>query len=141
MGDHEATHQARPGVGMSWSRLTRLNQLSNLLSMLPESLRKLRTQLGLSRTELARFVGVSHATAVRWEAGAGSVPKGVALVLLVAIQRAAARWPKRQVAALIRDGPAQHARAIQTLLAMAAESETPIVPAQESYKQRQGGRR
>jgi DNA-binding XRE family transcriptional regulator len=85
--------------------------------MQPDQVRSLRSKLDVSRADLARFVGVSHATAVRWELeGGGHAPRGVSLVLLVALQQALARSPARELSQLVSNSQTNHALAIQELL-------------------------
>jgi transcriptional regulator with XRE-family HTH domain len=90
---------------------------------LPDQVRSLRSDLGVSRADLARFVGVSQITVIRWESGGGSSPRGVSLVLLVAIQQAFARTTRQALSHLVRTGPMNHALAIRDLLLLACNSE------------------
>jgi transcriptional regulator with XRE-family HTH domain len=80
----------------------------------------LRKRLGLSRTELARFVGVSEATVVRWESDEPvSEPRGLQAVLLRALADAAASHPPRDVARAVRLSSWDHRVALKALLAAA----------------------
>ena len=77
----------------------------------------LRKQLKLSRTEFARFLGVSEATIVRWESEeAVSEPRGVQAVLLRAIADAIAHQPPAHVARTVRSCGLDHRAAMRTLL-------------------------
>jgi transcriptional regulator with XRE-family HTH domain len=79
--------------------------------------RRLRTNLGLSRSEFARFLGVSEATAVRWESDSGSTePRGLQAVLLSALADAARTWQPAQVASVVRRCGVEHRVALRTLL-------------------------
>jgi transcriptional regulator with XRE-family HTH domain len=80
----------------------------------------LRKHLGLSRSELARFLGVSEASIVRWESEDGaSEPKGLQAVLLQAISDAADHHPPRDIARAVRRCGLDHREALKTLLAAA----------------------
>lgn len=83
--------------------------------------RALREHLHLSRAELARFLGVSEATVVRWESDrAASEPRGLQAVLLRALQDAAERLPPEQVARTVRSSVVDHLSAIRDLIKEAA---------------------
>lgn len=58
---------------------------------MPGEIRSLRESLSLSRPQLARFLGVSEVTIVRYEAPDGSAPRGMTATLLAALRDAAAR--------------------------------------------------
>ena len=80
----------------------------------------MRKHLGLSRSELARFLGVSEATVVRWESeDDASEPKGLQAVLLQAISDAAGHHPPRDIARAVRSCGLDHREALKTLLAAA----------------------
>jgi transcriptional regulator with XRE-family HTH domain len=82
-----------------------------------EKLRTLRTQLGLSRSELARFLGVSEATVVRWEADQTvSEPRGLQAVLLTIVSDAVNNHPHSVVARAVRSSSWDHRDALRTLL-------------------------
>ena len=82
-----------------------------------EDILELRRRLGLSRCELARFLGVSEATVVRWEHQATvSEPRGVQAVLLRALADAAVQRPLPELARSVRSCGVDHRAALQTLL-------------------------
>ncbi len=54
--------------------------------MTKSDVRRLRKALGLTQDELARRIGVTHATVNRWENGVHS-PRGMALKALERMQR------------------------------------------------------
>lgn len=81
---------------------------------------ELRRRLKLSRAELARFLGVSEATVVRWESDHGiSEPRGLQAVLLKVLADAAARQEPRDIARTVRSCGLDHREALKTLLAVA----------------------
>ena len=85
-----------------------------------DNVRGMREALGLSRSELARFLGVSEATVVRWESSeAVSEPRGLQAVLLQAIHDAATAQPAIAVARTVRQCGMNHREALKTLLAAA----------------------
>ena len=85
-----------------------------------ENVREMRKTLGLSRSELSRFLGVSEATIVRWESSdAVSEPRGLQAVLLRAMADAASRQPPPTVARTVRQCGLDHREALKTLLAAA----------------------
>jgi DNA-binding transcriptional regulator YiaG len=78
----------------------------------------LRKALRLSRAELARFLGVSEATVVRWESkGSVTAPKGLQAVLLRAIADAVATRPPEEITLLVRSSGLDHRSALERLLA------------------------
>ena len=80
-------------------------------------IRILRNNLGLSRADLARFLGVSEATVVRWESDRTvSQPRGLPAVLLKALSDAQARLPREHLARLVRSSDINHMTAIRDLL-------------------------
>ena len=80
----------------------------------------LRKRLGLSRAELARFLGVSEATVVRWESDeAVSEPKGLQAVLLRVLADAAGSHAPREIARTVRSCGLDHREALKSLLAAA----------------------
>ncbi len=84
--------------------------------------RALRNSLGLSRSEVARFLGVSEATITRWESDEGhSEPKGLSAVLLRCLEDAAARHAPRDVARIVRSCGVDHRSALKALLRAADE--------------------
>lgn len=88
--------------------------------MLPPDVRTLRKSLGLSRSELSRFLGVSDATIVRWESDQRvSEPHGLQAVLLRAIHDAMAQCSARDVARVVRSCGLDHRAALQSLLTAA----------------------
>lgn len=88
--------------------------------MLPPDVRALRKLLGLSRSELSRFLGVSDATIVRWESNDPvSEPHGLQAVLLRAICDAMEQQSARDVARVVRSCGLDHRAALQSLLSAA----------------------
>jgi transcriptional regulator with XRE-family HTH domain len=84
------------------------------------NIRAIRSALGLSRSELSRFLGVSEATIARWESDeAVTEPRGLQAVLLRAIADAAAVHPAIQVARVVRSCGHNHRTALQELFAAA----------------------
>jgi DNA-binding transcriptional regulator YiaG len=82
-----------------------------------DKLRTLRKQLGLSRSELARFLGVSEATIVRWEADQTvSEPRGLQAVLLTIVYDAVNNHPHSVVARAVRSSSWDHRDALRTLI-------------------------
>lgn len=80
-------------------------------------IRSLRECLRLSRADLARFLGVSEATIVRWEsADALSEPRGLQMLLLRAIAGAQNHQLPQDVARVVRSCTLNHGLAIQKLL-------------------------
>lgn len=78
---------------------------------------RLRSNLGLSRAEFARFLGVSEATVVRWESDAAATePKGLQAVLLSALYDAANHHGHESVAQIVRSCGLDHRVALRTLL-------------------------
>lgn len=78
---------------------------------------RLRSNLGLSRAEFARFLGVSEATVVRWESDATATePKGLQAVLLSALYDAAHYHGHESVAQIVRSCGLDHRVALRTLL-------------------------
>ena len=84
--------------------------------------RELRTKLGLARAELARFLGVSEPTVIRWEAAeATSEPKGLQALLLVALADGLERQSAERMLRVVRSCALDHRAALRELLD-AAES-------------------
>jgi len=80
-------------------------------------IRQLRVKLGLSRAHLARFLGVSEATVVRWEADAAvTEPKGLQAVLLQTLDDAANAHPCEQIGRMVRSCGVDHRVALRSLL-------------------------
>ena len=80
-------------------------------------IRKLRVRLGLSRSEFARFVGVSDATVVRWESdGVITEPRGVQAVILAALADASTDHPPEDIARVVRSCGLDHRVALKELL-------------------------
>ena len=81
-----------------------------------------RRAAGLSRPELARFLGVSEATVVRWENDARtSEPKGVQVVLLRLLVDALEKQPATDVARVVRSSSLDHRSAIEGIFDAARE--------------------
>jgi transcriptional regulator with XRE-family HTH domain len=79
--------------------------------------RCLRVDLGLTRIELAKFLGVSEATVVRWESDDSmSEPKGLQAVIFSALTDAVGRRPNDEIAKLVRTSGRNHRDALRTLL-------------------------
>ncbi len=77
----------------------------------------LRKTLGVSRSEFARFLGVSEATIVRWESkNSVTEPKGLQALLLRVIADAAAARPANEIARLVRSCGLDHRSALEQLL-------------------------
>jgi DNA-binding transcriptional regulator YiaG len=84
-------------------------------------IRQLRTNLRLSRSELARFLGVSEPTVVRWESDRSvTQPKGLQAVLLQALADAMTEHTLQEVARIVRSCGINHRDALRTLLAVRA---------------------
>ena len=84
--------------------------------------KELRAKLGLARAELARFLGVSEPTIVRWETSeATSEPKGLQALLLVALADGIERHSAEAMLRLVRSCAIDHRAALRELLD-AAES-------------------
>lgn len=82
--------------------------------------RNLRIRLHLSRSDLARFLGVSEPTIVRWESErAGSEPKGLQAVLLQALADALTERPDGEVTRIVRSCGINHREAMRNLFAAA----------------------
>lgn len=87
--------------------------------MTPEKIAQLRERLRLSRASLARFLGVSEMTVVRWENGTDSSPRGLQLVVLQALESASERHGADTVGRLVKDSSADLGDAIHRLLGLA----------------------
>lgn len=82
-------------------------------------IRALRGALGLSRSELARFLGVSEPTVIRWESNKRvSEPKGLPAVLLGALSEAATNADNSHVKRLVCRCDLNHRAAVKALLDM-----------------------
>ena len=80
-------------------------------------IRKLRSDLGISRAHLARFLGVSEATVVRWESDAAvTEPKGLQAVLLQTLVDAVRIHQPALVGRMVRSCDVDHRVALRTLL-------------------------
>ena len=89
----------------------------NMRDLRSENIAVLRQQLRLSRSEFARFLGVSEATIVRWEVkDSVSEPKGLQAVLIRAIRDAMATESAPEVARVIRGCGLDHRAALGRLL-------------------------
>jgi transcriptional regulator with XRE-family HTH domain len=87
-----------------------------------EQIRQLRALLRLSRAELARFLGVSEPTVVRWESDRGMTePRGLQAVLLQVLTDATTTQAPQSVARIVRSCGVNHRDALRTLLASARE--------------------
>jgi ribosome-binding protein aMBF1 (putative translation factor) len=92
-------------------------QASTLADVMGNEIRVLRSKLGLSRAHLARFLGVSEATVVRWEAEAAiTEPKGLQAVLLQTLVDAANTEPTAEVGRMVRSCGVDHRKALRSLL-------------------------
>jgi DNA-binding transcriptional regulator YiaG len=92
-------------------------QVPSVVTVTGNSIRQLRLDLGLSRAHLARFLGVSEATVVRWESQAAiTEPRGLQAVLLRTLQDAASSHPREQIGRLVRSCGVDHRMALRTLL-------------------------
>lgn len=84
-------------------------------------IRGLRDVLGLSRAELARFLGVSEPTVVRWESNRrASEPRGLPAMLLSALAEAAREADGTHVKRLVCRCDLNHRAAVKALLDMVA---------------------
>jgi DNA-binding transcriptional regulator YiaG len=80
----------------------------------------LRKMLGVSRSEFARFLGVSEATVVRWESKERvTEPKGLQAVLLRAIADATTIHTPKEIARVVRSCGLDHRTALEQLLVAA----------------------
>ena len=80
-------------------------------------IRLLRSRLKLSRPELARFLGVSEATTVRWEAESGvTAPKGLPALLLHALAELEQHYTSEEIAAIVRSSSVNHRASLKRLL-------------------------
>lgn len=68
-------------------------EAATLLRTTPSAIRDLRLALGLTRTEMSHSLSLNRETAGRWESGA-SVPTGMSLSALVALQQAVQEAPQ-----------------------------------------------
>ncbi len=85
-----------------------------------EDVTRVRKDLGLSRAEFARFLGVSEATIVRWESNdAVTEPRGLQAVLLRAIADAMVQHPAREIARAVKSCGYNHLSALKSVLAAA----------------------
>ena len=81
----------------------------------------MRACLRLSRSEFARFFGVSEATVARWESSEPvSEPSGLQAVLLRAVTDAIEGSPPEMVARVIRSCGVDHRAALAELLRVAS---------------------
>ena len=81
----------------------------------------LRTALRLSRSELAKFVGVSMVTVVRWEASDAYSVHGLVGLILSALRDAIASRGIGPVRAVVIRASYDHRRALKDLLDMAGD--------------------
>jgi len=90
-----------------------------------EDIRRLRAKLGLSRAHLARFLGVSEATVVRWESDETvTEPRGLQAVLLQTLSDAARAHPAAIIGRMVRSCGVDHRRALRRLLEAAVAEPT-----------------
>lgn len=87
--------------------------------MEPAEVLKVRTQLGLSRPQLARFLQVAEVSIVRWESEEGSSPRGMAATMLAALRSAIEREGAEGVRRAVLSSGLDALGAIQTVTAMA----------------------
>lgn len=72
-------------------------------AMTGQEIRAFRSKLALSRTDLARFLGVSEATVARWEsADPITEPKGLQAILLQLLEDALESQEPHEVGRLVR---------------------------------------
>jgi DNA-binding transcriptional regulator YiaG len=91
--------------------------IDNLARMWDTDIRALRGALGLSRAELARFLGVSEPTVIRWESNKPvSEPRGLPAVLLGALSDAARAADGEHIRRLVRRCDLNHRAALKALL-------------------------
>lgn len=92
------------------------------MCMIIHDISAMRAQLGVSRTEFARFLGVSEATVVRWESDrSSSEPRGLQAILIRALSDAVRGHAPEHVARVLRSSAFDHRGAVKTLLALDAE--------------------
>lgn len=87
----------------------------------------LRSRLKLSRAALARFLGVTEMTIIRWESGEQSSPHGLQLLLLQALDRARKRADDGTLRRLVNEAAVAPGPAIQRLLTLAHPPESPTI--------------
>ena len=87
--------------------------------MAPEEIARLRARLKLSRAALARFLGVTEMTVIRWESGDHSSPRGLQLLLLQALDRARARADDETLGRLVNEAAVAPGPAMQRLMTLA----------------------
>ncbi len=91
--------------------------------MTPHEVRMLRSELRLSRAELARFLGVSDVTVFRWETvdpkQSKSRPHGLVLTVLRAIRDATDKQGPGVVSRLVREGVLEQRAALIRLFGVA----------------------
>lgn len=85
----------------------------------PERISRLRSRLKLSRAALARLLGVTEMTIIRWESGEQSSPRGLQLLLLQALERARERADDETLGRLVNEATVAPGPAIQRLLTLA----------------------
>lgn len=94
--------------------------------MSPNEIQTLRSQLGLSRAALARFLGVTEMTVIRWEAGDQSAPRGLPLLILQTLQRASERTDSATLARLVAEGATEPGPAVQRLFTLVYPPDQPV---------------
>jgi transcriptional regulator with XRE-family HTH domain len=80
---------------------------------------ELRGDLRLSRSALARFLGVSDATVIRWEKDGGK-PRGIVLLVLQAVERCATAQGFDATRRIVLDGQGSRGPALARLFEGAA---------------------
>jgi transcriptional regulator with XRE-family HTH domain len=90
----------------------------------PEHISRLRSRLKLSRAALARFLGVTEMTIIRWESGEQSSPHGLQLLLLQSLERARERADDETLGRLVNEAAVAPGPAIQRLLTLAHPPES-----------------
>ena len=92
-------------------------------------IRELRELLNLSRVELARFLGVSEATVIRWESdGSITEPKGLQAVLINELRQAIMNSDHDEVGRIVRLCGVNHAESLERLLDLARATKRESTP-------------
>jgi len=76
----------------------------------------LRARLNVSRPHLARFLGVSEGTVVRWEKESHTEPEGLALLVLSALDEATQKVGISDVQWILTQSTYAHRMALSRLL-------------------------
>lgn len=112
------------------------------MSLIGETIKIRREELGLDQLELGRQVGVGQQTVSRWETGA-AVPKANRLAVLAEVLQLDSEYVHRMAGYLPVERSSQAADVVHDLLARAAELSEPellmvIDRCWQEYRKRQG---